>query len=139
MPLVNDRHVTECPTFGWPERWKQMFEFDGGADWLPVEEFDDGGTLVVRAELPDVDPDKDVQVTTDDGMVHIRAHRQQKSERRQNRGCRSEFRYGDFEREITLPPGATAKDVKGHLQRRHPGVPHPLSRKGGGIHQDSRR
>jgi HSP20 family protein len=89
-----------------------LFEFDGGPDWLPVEEFHDGDTLVVRAELPGIDPDKDVQIISDDGIVQIHAHREQKSERREKRGYRSELRYGDFEREITLPERATAKDVK---------------------------
>ena len=50
-----------------------MFEFDDGQEWLRVEEFHDGDTLVVRAELPDIDPDKDVEVTTADGVVRIHA------------------------------------------------------------------
>ena len=33
-------------------------------------------------------------------------------ERKESRGYRSEFRYGDFEPEIALPKGATVKDVK---------------------------
>jgi HSP20 family protein len=80
--------------------------------WLRTEEFHDGDTLVVRAELPGIDPGKDVEVTVGDGVVKIHAHREQKSEHREKRGYHSEFRYGEFEREIALPSGATKKDVR---------------------------
>ncbi len=106
-----DRHVPEWPSFGWPERWRRLFELEGGQGWLRVEEFRESDALVVRAELPDIDPDKDVEVTTEDGAVHIHARRERKTEHEDKRGYRSEFRYGEFEREIALPRGATAKDV----------------------------
>lgn len=113
MALVHrDRHVAEWPTFGWPEHWQRLFGLEDGQEWLRVEEFHDGDTLVVRAELPDIDPDKDVEITSQDGFVRIHGHREQKTEHKEKQGYRSEFRYGDFEREIALPKGATAKDVK---------------------------
>ena len=73
MALVHrDNHVIEWPPVSW-QRWRRLFEFDDGQEWLRVEEFHDGDTLVVRAELPDIDPDKDVEVTTADGVVRIHA------------------------------------------------------------------
>jgi len=105
-----DSHVTEWPPVSW-QRWRRLFEFDD-EHWLRVEEFHDGDTLVVRAELPDIDPDKDVEVTTANGFVRIHAHREQKSEHKEKRGYRSEFRYGEFERDIKLPADAVGKDVK---------------------------
>ena len=71
-----------------------------------------GTCWLYAAELPDIDPDKDVEVISDDGVVRIHAHHEQKSEHEQQRGYHSEFRYGEFEREIVLPAGASAKDVK---------------------------
>jgi HSP20 family protein len=113
MAIVHhDNHVIEWPTFAWPEKLRRLFEFDGDQEWLRVEEFHDGDTLVVRAELPDIDPDNDVEVTTVDGFVRIHAHREQTAEKKGKRGYRSEFRYGEFEREIALPEGAAEKDVK---------------------------
>ena len=112
MSLVHgDIHVADWPSFARPERWR-LFEFNDGHEWLRVEEFHEGDTLVVRAELPDIDPDKDVEITSDDGVVRIKAHHEEKKERKEKRGYRSEFRYGEFEREISVPNGATAKDVK---------------------------
>ena len=63
------------------------------------------------SRAPGIDPDKDVEITSDDGVVRIHAHHEEKSERKQQRGYHSEFRYGDLEREIVLPKGASAKDV----------------------------
>ncbi len=105
-------HVTEWPMFGLPERWRRFFDVDDVEGWMRVEEFHDGDTLVVRAELPGLDPDKDVEVTTSGGFVKIRAHREEKTERSAKSGYRSEFRYGEFEREIALPQGVSSSDVK---------------------------
>ena len=104
-------HVIEWPPLSW-QRWRRLLEFDDGHEWLRVEEFYDGDTLVVRAELPDIDPDKEVEVTTTDGVVRIHAHREPKSDHKEKRGHRSEFRYVEFERDIALPQGAVADDVK---------------------------
>jgi HSP20 family protein len=113
MALVHrDTHVADWLSFGWPERWRRLFEFDDGQEWLRVEEFHDGDTLVARAELPGIDPEMDAEITADDGVVRIKARHEEKKERKQKRGYRSEFRYGEFEREIAVPNGATAKDVK---------------------------
>ena len=79
---------------------------------LRIEEFVDDGTLVVRAELPDVDVDKDVDISVHDGLLHIKAQRSEKSETKEKSFYRSEFRYGAFERTLPLPPGATLDDVK---------------------------
>jgi len=104
-------HMTEWPVFRLPERWGWPFE-GGDEQWLRVEEFRDGEVLVVRAELPDIDPDRDVEVTTEGGMVRIHAHREQKSETKGKEGFRSEFRYGEFDREIAFPDATRAEDVK---------------------------
>lgn len=98
----------------WPDlqdlvqRW---FEGDGEKSWLRVEEFVDDKTLVVRAELPGIDPDKDVDISVVDGELQIRAERQAKSEHKDKDSYRSEFQYGSFLRTVTLPPGATEADV----------------------------
>ena len=79
---------------------------------MRVEEFVEDGTLVVRAELPGVDVEKDVDISVHDGLLHIKAERTEKSEEKEKSFYRSEFRYGAFERTLRLPPGATLDDVK---------------------------
>jgi HSP20 family protein len=78
---------------------------------IRVEQFMDGNSLVVRAEVPGIDPEKDVDVSVADGMLHIKAEREEKSEHKSKTGYRSEFRYGSFTRSVALPPGAREEDV----------------------------
>jgi HSP20 family protein len=96
----------------WPELFRRFFDTDWDAGWLRVEEFRDGDDLVVRADLPGIDPDKDVELSVADGVLHIRAHREQKSEHKDKDTYRSEFQYGSFTRAISLPAGADGSQVK---------------------------
>ncbi|KRE65005.1 heat-shock protein Hsp20 [Arthrobacter sp. Soil736] len=90
----------------------RMFDSATGPAPIRVEEFVDGKTLVVRAEMPGVDSDKDVEITIDDGYLHIRAERQEKEEHKDKGHFRSEFRYGSFSRSIPLPEGVKEEDIK---------------------------
>lgn len=83
-----------------------------GASPIRVEEFVDDKTLVVRAELPDVDPEKNIEVTVTEGILNIRAERQEKEEHKDKDRFRSEFRYGSFSRSIPLPEGVNEEDIK---------------------------
>lgn len=67
-----------------------------------------GGRYEVRAEIPGVDPDKDIEITVRDGQLTIKA---QRSEKKEFDG-RSEFSYGSFVRTVSLPAGADEDDVK---------------------------
>jgi len=80
-------------------------------DMIRVNEFQEDGTLVVRAELPGIDPDKDVELTVKGGMLHIRAeHREE--EKSEKRGyLRHELRMGSFTRSLPLPEGVTETGV----------------------------
>ncbi len=96
----------EWSSFPLADRWRRFFETDESDGWLPVEESRDNDTIIVRAEIPGVDPDKDVDITIEDGLVRIHAHREQRTKHTNGSGYRSEFRYGEFTREIALPEGA---------------------------------
>lgn len=99
--------------FDWPERWRRLLELEtdlGG--WLRVEEFADGDDLVVRVELPGIDPDHDVEVSVRDGMLHIEGHREERTEHKEKGNYRSEFRYGGFVRDVALPAGVRDDAVK---------------------------
>lgn len=65
------------------------------------------GAYVVRAEMPGIDPDKDVEVTVTDGILAIRAERTERYEGRHH----SEFRYGTYTRSLRLPEGAKQDEV----------------------------
>jgi HSP20 family protein len=65
------------------------------------------GHYEVRAEIPGVDPAKDIDITLRDGQLTIKAER---SEEKEFNG-RSEFSYGSFVRTVSLPAGADEDDV----------------------------
>ncbi len=82
-----------------------------GEDMIRVDEFRDGNDLVIRADMPGIDPDKDVELTVSDGMLHIQAERREE-ERKQEKGYRRhELRYGSFSRSLPLPGGVKESDV----------------------------
>mgnify|MGYP001601181511 CR=1 FL=1 len=67
---------------------------------------------MARAELPGIDPDKDVDISVDNGLLSLRAERREERKTKSDGGYRSEFSYGSFIRSVSLPPGATEDDVK---------------------------
>jgi len=79
--------------------------------WLRVEEYVEDSTLVVRAELPGIDPDKDVEISVEEGFLRISATKEEKSERKEKDSYRSELHYGSFVRTIRLPEGCREEDV----------------------------
>lgn len=100
------------PLMVWPD-WLNVFEpIRGLFDDVRVEQFTEGDELVVRAELPGVDPEKDVEIAVDHGRLTLSCERQDQTESDGRGHVRSEFRYGSFRRSLSLPPGADENDVK---------------------------
>jgi HSP20 family protein len=91
-----------------PAFWRSLDE----AQVLRVEEFVDGDEIVVRAEMPGIDPEKDVEITVSDHTLRMRAERREETKSEEKGTYRSEFRYGSFSRSVPLPVGASEKDVK---------------------------
>jgi HSP20 family protein len=83
-----------------------------GEQAMKVEEYREDGAVVVRAELPGIDPEKDVEVTVTDGVLRIHAERSQRTKKEDASHYRSEFSYGAFTRAFRLPAGASEDDVK---------------------------
>lgn len=92
---------SEFPGFG-------GFRPFSGLQVLRVEDYVDEQEYVVRAEMPGIDPDRDLDLTVQDGVLTLKAER--KEERTD--AHRSEFRYGTFSRSLALPSGADDSQVK---------------------------
>jgi HSP20 family molecular chaperone IbpA len=104
-----------------PLRWTDWLEWMGSNFPLPMpawrvtsagrgitcEEVVEDDHYILRAELPGIDPEKDVEVTVADRALTISAQRSQTTKTPQ----RSEFFYGQMTRRVTLPPGADAEHV----------------------------
>jgi HSP20 family protein len=87
-----------------------------GREWMAeelirVDEYQENGNLVVRAELPGIDPDRDVELTVTEGMLHIRAERREEEQSEEKGYVRRELRYGSFSRTLGLPEGVTEADI----------------------------
>jgi HSP20 family protein len=79
---------------------------------IKVEEFVEGDQLVVRAEVPGVDPEQDIDVSVENDVLTISAERRESNrEKMGDRGFHSEFRYGSFVRQVRLPAGTSPEVV----------------------------
>ena len=78
-----------------------------------VEEVAQENRYVIRAELPGLDPDEDIEVTVDGRNLTIQAERRQED----SGPSRSEFRYGSVTRMVRLPAKVDAKDVTARYER----------------------
>jgi HSP20 family protein len=106
------RDMVEQLVSEWPRSWPELRRSFGDTDLMKVEEFTDGDHIVVRAEMPGIDPDRDVHITVNDHTLRLRAERREEHATEDAGSHRSEFRYGSFGRTITLPAGASDQDVK---------------------------
>ena len=95
------------------ELLERLFEGERGTQGaIRVEELVDGNDLLVRAELPGVDPEKDVDIRVQNHSLLISARREERKEEKEKCGYRTEFRYGSFSRTLPLPEGATEQDIR---------------------------
>jgi HSP20 family protein len=106
-------------------RWRQP---ETDVAWMPrIEVAHEKGELVVRAELPGVDP-KDVTVEVQDAQLVLKGTRQQTFKEPAGEYFKTERLYGEFYRAIPLPEGAIAEAAKavfehGVLEIRLPAPP----------------
>ena len=82
------------------------------AELIKIEEKAAEGKLEIRAEMPGIDPDKDVDVSINDGVLTITAERRQEEKGEREGATFSEFRYGSFMRSLNVPKDTSVKDVK---------------------------
>ncbi|WNZ06650.1 Hsp20/alpha crystallin family protein [Streptomyces sp. 11x1] len=87
--------------FGWAETGLT------GPHGIRVEEHLTDGRYVVRAELPGITPEKDVEITVTEGVLTLRAERREEIAEKH----RTEFRYGTFTRSVRLPAGARGDEA----------------------------
>jgi HSP20 family molecular chaperone IbpA len=98
-------------------RWRDSVfaPFEAGAGLFPfvtpeirIEQLMEDGRYLVRAEIPGVDPAKDIDVTVKDGTLTIRAER---TEAKRDR-AHSEFHYGRLVRVLPLPVTALEESAE---------------------------
>ncbi len=97
------------------------------APGIKIEQFQEGSTLVVRAEVPGIDPDQDVDVSVSGGMLHIRwSGRKRPSTRAKPDTARSSATA--LRPQHRAAAGGEGRRYHRHLQGRRPGGPGAGSR-----------
>ena len=102
--------------------------------WMPrVDVLDQDNDLVVRTEVPGIDPDS-IEVTVEGGTLTIKGSRSFATEETKTNYHRKEIFEGSFERTILLPEGidpeaVTAASKDGILEISIPKRPEVLPRK----------
>ena len=76
-----------------------------------LESYVDNGKLVIRVDLPGIDP-KDVEITATGDQLIIRGKREQQREEQTREFIHREIAYGSFERAVKLPGGVNPDDIK---------------------------
>jgi len=92
---------------GWPPSPRAALRALSAAQSFRVEELMREGRYLIRAELPGLDPDQDIEVTADGTALTIYAERWQQDGEPQ----RTEFRYGPLTRSVRLPARVGAPDI----------------------------
>ncbi|WP_149826320.1 Hsp20/alpha crystallin family protein [Streptomyces tailanensis] len=94
-----------------------------GAHGIRIEEQVTDEGYCLRAELPGLDEDKDIQLDITHGVLSLRAERSEETKGRHH----SEFRYGTFARSVRLPQGAQEDQVKAEYKDRILAVTVPIA------------
>jgi HSP20 family protein len=92
-----------------------------GGSWAPaVDIYEQGSDIVLKAELPGVDP-KDVDIRLENNVLSLRGQRKLDGEVKRESYHRVERSYGSFSRSFTLPTvvdqGAIKAEFKDGLLR----------------------
>jgi HSP20 family protein len=110
---LQDLDVPFLNNLTWPT-WARFDDMFRDAEWrrpFKIEECHEDNMIVICAELPGVDPDKDVHVEMVDDQLVITA---QKSESHEKSACHvhhSEFRYGSMTRSVSMPKGVDESKI----------------------------
>lgn len=96
------------------DSWPALGSGFGERAWVPaVDVFERQNDLVIRAELPGIDPEKDVDISVQDGTLTIRGERRHEERTEGNESAyRLESSYGAFERSVLLPEGVNVDDIQ---------------------------
>jgi len=97
----------------WEPRFPRFFEeFEREQEIAPpIESYIEGGNLVVRADVPGLEP-KDIEISVLHDVLTIKGERKSEKEVKEKNYLRREVSYGAFERRLNLPEGASVDQVK---------------------------
>ena len=98
--------------------WNREFgeELREGVWQPPVDIYEDENSVVIKAEVPDVDQ-KDIEVRIEDNTLTLRGERKHNNEVKKENYHRVERYYGQFQRIFTLPQTIDQEKVKASCEK----------------------
>lgn len=98
----------------WP--FRPLLALAPGKHFIPTADvFARNGTLVVKLDLPGVDP-KDIHVKVFEGELTVTGERKADKEVKEEGYYRKETSYGFFERHMSVPKGIKEGDIKAEYE-----------------------
>jgi HSP20 family protein len=83
-----------------------------GFGWKPdTDIYREDSTLVVQAELPGLEPAKDLDISVENNVLQIKGEKSESKEVSETDRYVSERRYGSFQRSVMLPEGVDPEAV----------------------------
>ena len=114
-------HPETAEPFGWigerleslpallGRRLEELFDRE---PMIRLEQHTTDDETVIRAEIPGVDPDEDVEISVEGNTLTIAVKRTATEKKETDRSYHSEFRYGSFERSMALPSATDINDIE---------------------------
>ena len=126
IPWKRHQEMSEWQPFRELQEWHRSIDdlfsrfsgkppFEGtafaGTTMPAVESVQQNGNLVVRMDLPGIDP-KEVDVSVTGDVLTVKGERKHKEEKKEGEYTREEIAYGSFERSLRLPAKVEAEKIK---------------------------
>jgi HSP20 family protein len=96
------------------ERFDRMLEdvapAPRGAWRAPIDVIKEADKIVVRVEMPGIEPD-DVKITVEDDILTVSGEHDESKETKDENFIRRERRYGSFSRSLALPAAVDAGQI----------------------------
>ena len=106
--LMRRRPNPFAEMLSWLDTESPVLRTFGGTPYLRIEDYVEDDTYVLRAEMPGIDPDKDLEISIDGDVLTISGERREEKKERN----RQEIHYGSFSRSITLPRHVKDEQIK---------------------------
>jgi HSP20 family protein len=116
MPLIKYNPATELDEFPslrlFQDSVSRLFSEQGSRPWTPaVDIFETENELVLKADLPDVDP-ANVEIQLENGTLMLKGERKFEQQKNGKAHHRIERSYGAFVRAFSLPETIDPEKVK---------------------------
>ncbi len=87
--------------------------FIEGFEWRPsTDVYEEEGKLLVRTEIPGIDPSEELTIEVEENVLHIMGEKTLEKEISEDNRYLRECRYGTFRRDVMLPEGVDADKIR---------------------------